>query len=506
MNRSTRLTRRYSLPLIVSILGALAAVLLLRPGAALAQESDALVVPRGMLSLRAAGTYTHFGALFAGTAGDAGTERAPLGSRFAVPLTSRTFPVLRPIEAELNRFFAFAAEQTGEPAFPIAPQDVQLGAPDVALVADYRSVPIRLEVGVLRRISISATVPAVRTSVDLMRLSLTPGTMGANPDVEFNRGVLSRLDPQLVGLGEADLLPISGSAVGEALQQRIRALSGATDSLRLPAAPADSADLQGLLTGPAFGTTGLAPVANFWRAGDATVAINFQLVNTAGESPYPLPGAGTAYRAAIGLEGRLPTGLARDPNQLFDITPEAGHRGAAVHFANDLFLGDIFWGSATVRYAALLQRQVERRVTSPLEPYAPAAALRALDWDPGDAIELEVVPRLRLTDAISLGGVYRLTRRGEDAYSYRGGDPVLDFDGTVVPASVLNEGTEQTLHEWGGRIAFTTLPSFFAGGTPVPYEVLLSYREAFAATAGTPAFRSFTVEGRILYPLWGRRR
>ncbi|HEV2130869.1 MAG TPA: hypothetical protein VGR27_07195, partial [Longimicrobiaceae bacterium] len=384
--------------------------------------------------------------------------------------------------------------------------DVQLGTPELALVADTRSVPIRVEVGVLRRVSISATVPVVRARVDLMRLSLTEGSMGPNPDVQFNRDVLSRVDPQLVGLGEADLLPISGSVVGEALQQRIRALSGGADSLRLPAAAVDSAGLQALLTGPALGTAGLTSVENFWRAGDATVAVNFQLFTTAGESPYPLAGAGTAYRSAVGVEGRLPTGVARNPDHLFDLAPEGGHRGVAVHFANDLFLGDIFWGSATVRYAALLQRQVERRVASALEVFAPAATLRTLEWDPGDAIGLEVVPRLRLTDAISLGGLYRFTRRGEDAYSYRSGDPVLDSDGAVVPASVLNAGTQQTLHEWGGRIAFTTLPSFFAGGSPVPYEVLLSYRETFAATAGTPAYRSITVEGRILYPLWGRRR
>ncbi len=464
------------------------------------------MVPRGIVSLRAAGTYTHFGSRFTAAAGEASSELEPLGARFAVPLTSRTFPLLRPAEAELNRFFAFAAEQTGESRFPIAPEDLQLGTPDLALVADTRSVPIGLEVGVLRRISLSATIPAVRTRVDLMRLSLSPGTMGVNPDAEYNRSVLAQLDPELGGLGEVDLLPVSGTAVAEALQQRVRALSGGVDSLRLPAAPVDSAGLQALLTGPAFATQGLAPVENLWRAGDATLAVNFQLVNTAGESPYPPPGAGSSYRAAVGVEGRLPTGLARDPNHLFDFTPDAGHRGIAVHFANDLFLGNIFWGTATIRYARLLQRQVERRVTPPSEPYALATTLRTLDWDPGDVIGLEVVPRLRLTDAISFGGVYRFTRMGEDAYSYRDGDPVRNFEGSVVPASVLNEGTQRSLHEWGGRVSFTTLPSFFAGGSPVPYEVLFSFREAIAATAGTPAYRSVTVEGRIMYPFWGRLR
>ena len=102
-----------------SAAGALLLALALAPAHARAQGDDARVLPRGWVEFRATGFYTQFDTRFA----PGGSEA--LGETFSSQLTTVAqrvlTPVVEPLVARLDTFFAKTAASVTNPTLPVAP-------------------------------------------------------------------------------------------------------------------------------------------------------------------------------------------------------------------------------------------------------------------------------------------------------------------------------------------------------------------------------------------------
>lgn len=458
-----------------------ALTLALSPLPLMAQETDAFVAPPGLARLRVGAEFSRFDSRFAP---GSGTE--PLTGDLLAPLTSGTFAALRPLETELNRFFA-----AGGGGVTADPQSLRLGTPDLEAAANVRTVPFAASLGVLPRLEVGLSVPLLREEVLFTRFGLSGGTVGLNPAPAENAARLAQLGDEWRSLGGSPLLPTGGSALGRELQ-RLLQVRAPGQSLSLPDSALGAAQLSPLLVGQ-LGVQPLESRLSPWRIGDAEVSGRFQLLNTAGPAPLPTDTTGFRYRAALTLSARLPTGSEADSVYLLSFFPDVGHSGAGVGVDGDLFFGRRLWTTLSLRYAMRGEVEVTRRVVDPREPLASSAAARAVRWSPGSELELSVAPRYRLTEAIALGAQYGLGRQGAATFRIDGGDEgagILDVAGGLA-------------HTAGVAVRYTTLPAYWSGARLVPLEVSLGYRATLAAPARRARASAVLLQATLFHSLFG---
>ena len=80
--------------------------------------------------------------------------------------------------------------------------------------------------------------------------------------------------------------------------------------------------------------------------------------------------------------------------------------------------------------------------------------------DLGDVIEFEVTPRYLPNDEFSVSALYRY--RSKDADTYEGTFQVSSADGTPLSlnAATLGLGTEQTEHQFGFAVTYSTVRGY----------------------------------------------
>lgn len=447
-----------------------------------AQEGDAFVLPPGMVRLRAAVELSRFDALSA----DGGSR--PLGSELAGPLTARSFAPLRPLETELGGFLAGAGSPVAVDA-----QTFQLGALDAAATASTRVAPLSVAAGVLPRLEVGLTLPLVYDEIQFTRLGVAGGTLGGNPDPEGNAEVFALFGEQWSALGSSPVLPVDSSALGRELL-RLVAASFPGETLALPDSAADLAILNQLL-GTELGLAPLESRASEWRVGDVELSARFALLSTLGGSPVPTDSGGLHYRAAVSVSARLPTGSEPDSVRPLSLLPDVGQSGFGVGLDGDLFLGERIWATASLHYARRSEVEVLRRVADPDAPLSSPERPQAIRWSPADLLALRLAPRLRLTDAISLGAQYSLARRGSTSFEIPGGPPdagILSTAGGVSQSAGLG-------------LRYSTLPAYWGGAGLLPVEVVLRYERTLSAPAGQPEASRVLLQADVFHRVMGNR-
>ena len=277
---------------------------------------------------------------------------------------------------------------------------------------------------------------------------------------------------------DAPFVPIDTSTAG----------LGIIDSITTYQATLSSLSVSGFSSQPALATQSMTstdfqnfiatpggPVAAFPledvsrnRIGDIEGGIGFTLVDRWNRDNHP-----GGFRAVVEARMRFPTGLIDRSDDLNDVGTGSGHLAVGLKGTMDLGAGK--WGvRVSGGYERSFARDVNRRVSSPLHPIAPASRLRTVTRQPGDLIDVAATPFFRLVPAIAVLGGIRLRRHAEDQVSYtRAADSIPG-----VSASVLAEGTD-----W-------TLTTFLAG---------VSYQSptAIAPGGGFPIEASWTIEGPL---------
>jgi hypothetical protein len=456
------------------MVGAAAVWLLVLGAPAAAQAPDGAVLPPGGVRFDIAGHFAHFN--MRRVAG--GTE--PTDAWYRGRLEAVTGAVELESGARLESFFAGTG---GVPAGGMAAV-AELGVPDLAFHHTTRRVPMRLAVGILPRVELTAALDVERDEVLVQRYWLSGGNLGVNPNRAGNQELFASIGEGWATLGDWPLLPVSESDLGKLLTERVVALTGLAPDL--PESAADLAFLGQLLEGMPWLAPPLAGLRP-WRAGDLELGARVRVLSTFGEAVVPAEPGGVDLRVTVAAAARLPTGQRIFPEEPFTQLASVGHTGIRAGADADLFVGRRVWVNA----AAGIMRHGGGTAEAD-----DGALIAAVVWSPASELSLRVSPRFRLTEEISFGGRYEVLRSGGERRDIRG--PEGEF-ALVTPAGALQRAGFEVRYSTLPRL--TALPGRLRG--PLALEAGLGYLQTVAGPAGAPAPRIVTLQLSLLHRLWG---
>lgn len=509
-----------------AVLVLLASTLL--PPAVAAQErtprtEDAELPTQGELRLRLApifqGWHTEFGP------GPAGSEEVPLLEDWDGPLLEQIFPGPEALVSGLNR----AADSLGFD--PLSPGDASVGDLEVReFDAETRSIPFRIELGVLDRLAVDFMVPLVQTEAEPFadldasgaNLALASGAL-EDPDAFFAQITNARsllearvasgeLTPEeeqqaMVLLaasgafsaalesrvtGEAAFLPAAGSTAGQQLLAHYASLSAGFSAfdLTLPSFLLPDPTADGLME-----ALGLPPVATTNRGflfGEPELGLRVEVIDAFRRPPEERGGleARTALGVRMRFQVREPNSTAFiDPDDLLGLPLGDGQRDVEFSLYQDLRIASTLLLNLVARYGIQQADELVLRVRSPERPLAPPSLDARVERNLGDYVRLRVAPRVLLDPLVSLGAEYRYWSKGADRYSAL-------TDG--VDVSPLELQTEQTLHRFGVGAFYRPDPPEEGERPGAVPELGFIYQTAVAGSGGeTPAASLVTLHVRV---------
>lgn len=440
---------------------------------------------------------------------------------------------------------------------------LSLGSSQAQVSYTVTRVPILLEAGLTRWLSITASVPMVHTLSDVSFAANVNGAanLGANPARSDAQAFASdtALVQQLArsaaavaaycgGAGAGSgacagstslvtttrafsaelgsvyasggLAPLQTSAVQSQVDARIAATKNALNAFAaiagsgVPAvsaagvvgatAPVATADVQTFLTDPTLGT-GIAPLQTIdrWHLGDAELTAKVTLFDSfalRGESRFAPHGLN--LRVAVSGGYRFPTGSRGSPDVIFDV-PQQEHTSALLAAGYvDLLLGQHFWSSFAAHYVGPRASDVMIRVGAP-GVVIPASNQRiTLSRQLGKVLELDATPRWAINDFFSFGGVYSYVRRAADVYQNSVVQPTSGYLLPITPADVdaLGTGTMVREQRVGGGLVFSNAHAVALGRSHVPFDVSYQHLETVAVSTGRePKYVTDQIRVRLYY-------
>lgn len=494
-----------------------------------------LTVPKGKLRVDPFGRFESWDRRWrGGTREDAATDfiRSPLDPSFV--------PDLGPAEARLGRI-------TG-----LSDASLSLGRSTAAQLVNRGTLGMGGALGVSRWLTLFVTVPLVRVKVrsrfDLDTLGATAGLNAAHPvfgnpaaaAAFFGEmatalaGLESRIasgafdqDPALKSLAQATaargrmleaelqalltqaetaspFAPRAESDVGLAVIQAIRDLqttlgglgvSGFARLPPLPTGPLTAAQFADYVTNPAGPIAarpfGEAPEIQY--VGDVELGAAISLVDR-----FPKEAFGTGLRAALEATVRLPTAQLDQPDRFFDVGTGDRQPDLAVTLVTDLAAGRL-GVRLTGGFDLQLAGGLDRRVTPPDRPLAPASALAAVRRDPGDVWRVSARPFLRLAPYLSVFGAVEYWRRGTDAFRYAAGQAPIEG----VDIAVLASGSEADALLLSGGVSFSHSGVGRGGPGGLPLDANLRYqRIARSKTGSLPDVHDVRLDFRFYTAVW----
>ncbi|MEO8945300.1 MAG: hypothetical protein ABI338_02290 [Gemmatimonadaceae bacterium] len=526
---------------------ALAAALCTSPASAQAVSGlgdDAGTPPAGSIRIKIESDWSYFDQLFASpTAGAAGLLK-PLGARYSFDSVGvAQLPILKPVQDTLRAI-------TG-----VAGLNVSLGKTVTQVTDRMTSIPVSLEAGVSRWLSIKALVPIVETRTNVF-FRANPGAneanLGPNPaasgdavaratDSIFASQMVSAAtavraycsgsgasDPQCTGatalatsatgLGNSlaslymngAFVPTRGSTVQSAVDARIASVRGSLNAFAanpatgVPAVtatgvvgastPLATPGLQQVLSDPAFGV-GLQPFQTIQRThlGDAEVTAKLLLFDSFYlRNMSRFEPTGVNARLAVAAGYRFPTGALPAQNALTDIA-SGTHAGAVLLRGYlDVMLGGHFWVSTVARYAKSTSDTMTLRY-DPGVAFPSASSAIGVQRTLGNFIQLEATPRWVFNDFVSIGGQYLYTHKSQDSYTTGG-----------TPLPILESGSDYTEKRVGGGIVFSNLHAVTQGKSRFPFEVSYMHSETIGASGG--AVPKLITDGILIRLYWHLKR
>ena len=382
-------------------------------------------------------------------------------------------------------------EQNVRVASGLAGFVASLGAGLLSVRQERRTYPIRAELGLSDRLSVSLMVPMVRVSTRAsLQLSNRGANLGVNPLVVNALGArgtdsvffaqfdtaLARLDQQaagctgpcaardssarwhavrdalhgsVYGLGQtgSPFLPLDTSTAGKAIDSAVaRIQQGLSVTFGISGFDTAVALAADTLTGPVFEQILLSPdpngfgyatvpfMRNFhYRVGDVELAAKYRLL------------AGTHCAVAVQALVRLPTGGRDSANDLLRQFVGDHQLDLEGQLIQELSVGPL-WLNAAVRAGMQRPGTRVRRVAPWDVLLVPAAATADLRWDPGDYVGVDVAPLVRLAPEFAAGFTAGYFSKARDHYAFQSPQDSVALAtrlGLPTPASVLDQGTSQ---------------------------------------------------------------
>lgn len=470
--------------------------------------------------------------------GQGGHVLQPLGAPLSVDaLGAAQIGALAPLQDSLRL-------ATGSSALQLS-----LGQSKAQVNQTVTHVPITLEAGLARWLSVSATVPIVHTISDVFFAANVGGAganLGANPartnaqSLASDTAFVQQLARSAAAVasycggpgagssacsGSTALVASASAFAGEissvyasgglaplqssAIQGQVDARSASVrDALNAFAAipgsgvptvsatgvvgatsPVTTADVQAFLSDPSL-STAIVPLQTIerWHLGDAELNAKVTLFDS-----FALRGAsrftphGVNVRVAVSGGYRFPTGSRGSPDVILDV-PQEEHTSALLAGGYvDVLLGRHLWSSFVAHYARPRASDVVVRASAPGVVIPQLADRVTLSRQLGDVLELDATPQWVVNDFFSIGGVYSYVRRGGDAYQATSAAPPPDLLMSIAGPDygVLGTGTEVREHRVGGGIVFSNAHAVALGRSRVPFDVSYQHLETIRVTGGT---------------------
>ena len=513
---------------------ALVAVVMLLPAMVEGQMvsptmSDATVVARGSLRLRAQIEWTRWDAIF----GSGGNGTLPIGSALSTNVDVAALPLLQQAQTAVQAM-------TANPL-------VRLNVGTLTTSADSRiaSVPVSLEYGLTSRITLGIFVPIVETrtvvTTQLNGRSDSAANVGVNPagglllsETAFatNLQVISGLSSAAAALNAqlqactpastssvctgrraeaqalvadvssfmsvasnlygtaktqpgAPFIPLAGGVIQQAIDAHLAAIRSGFSSFTIPTGSgafaaakgfAANAQLQALVSDATYGI-GLDSIGTTETIalGDVELSAAVQLFNSFTDSAS----RGVKWRGALAGVVRLGTGHRAREQRPFDIGTGDGQPDVEVRGAIDVLLRDRFLTTVAGTYTQQIGSITFHRL-----PYPPGFTL-ALDAPvagsikPGNMAALRLNPRFLITRGLMAGGLF--------TGAYRGADQVT-VTGTAPSGAVFGDPNPVTSWAGGVTLSYSNLATHSGtGDARFPAEIQFSHLETLGATATGPA-------------------
>lgn len=532
-----------------------------RAQAGLSHIENAVPVPRGMVRLRVAPSWTRWDSRFTGT----GSATEPLGAVFtADTLGTAQLPALTTLESALRSL-------TGNPDFRLS-----LGHATAFGSVRVVTTPISLEYGVTRWLSLGVTVPIVQRQrelvIDLTATGDSAGNVGptaANIDPAVHaqaaqiaqeidaaalqlsqRIVACEANPATSGCEAINADPagasaavaegvrvatsiryIYGTAAGEGfglvpvasltaeIAQRLQDvnarfatyLGGTPVPTQTPPRGAAGAAAAGdLRTLARRGVAGIGPDSlgriNTIGIGDVEVGARVLLF----DSRRPRPAADTTVRIGprlrvlLGGLARFATGEPPVDDELFSVGGGDGQMDAEGSVAVDVESGARVGATVVARYTAQLGEVAATRMPDERGHVSPFSARGVGTRKLGNIFALDVSPRVWLGNSLHLAGHYGLRTRADDEYSFprTGVDDAPILPG-VPPLPETGTAGGYTEHRVGAGVTYSTVADWEAGRARVPVEVSYSHTETIRGNSAlVPRAGRDQIQIRFYYRLF----
>ncbi|MGI9090579.1 MAG: hypothetical protein ACR2GG_05675 [Gemmatimonadaceae bacterium] len=520
----------FSRRLLITLLAATAS---LKAGQAGAQAvtglgDDAALTPVGNVRLKIQSEWGYYDQRFVTPADGSNAVLRPLGAAFTLDtLGARQLSILNPLQDSLRALSGSSGVT------------VSLGRTTAQITDRVNRVPITLEAGISRWLSVTATVPIVHTSSSIF-FAANPngagGNLGINPalgdrtafaaDTAFAQQLLRAAAavqaycarsgagtsqcsaaPALVtgastfgrSLGSlysgSAFIPTRGSNLQSAVDARAQGYRTSLNSFAgiagsgVPSVsangvtgasvPITTAQLQTVLTDPTFGVQ-LDPLQTIVRThlGDVEVAAKLSLFDsfrTRGTSKLTPQGANARVSVAAGY--RFPTGQIASPDNLIEIGTGTHQSAVLVRGYTDILLGRHFWTSVIGRYTRQTSSDAVIRYRGTGEVFPPISARQSMQRQLGNVTEVEATPRWVFNDFISVGGQYLYRHKPADSYSVSGG--LVSNTTALSPFDPLQlgSGSDFTEQRIGGGVAFSNARAVQMGRSHFPFDVSYLHSE-----------------------------
>lgn len=505
---------------------------------------DASTAPAGSVRIKIESDWSYFDQFFVSPTPGAPGLLQPLGARYSFDSVGvAQLPILKPVQDTLRAI-------TG-----VAGLNVSLGKTVTQVTDRITNIPISLEAGISRWLSIKALVPIVETRTNVFfraNSAANEANLGPNPaasgdavaratDSIFASQVVAAAtavraycsgsgtsDPQCAGatalatsatgLGNSlaslymngAFVPTRGSTVQSAVDARIASARGSLNAFAANPAtgvppvtatgvvgastPLATPGLQQVLSDPAFGV-GLQPFQTIQRThlGDAELTAKVLLFDSFYlRNMSRFEPSGVNARMSVAAGYRFPTGALPDANALTDIA-SGTHAGAILLRGYlDVMLGGHFWVSTVARYAKSTSDTMTLRY-DPGVAFPSASSAIGVQRTLGNFIQVEATPRWVFNDFVSIGGQYLYTHKSQDSYTTGG-----------VPLPILESGSDYTEKRVGGGIVFSNMHAVTQGKSKFPFEVSYTHSETISASGG--AVPKLITDGILIRLYWRLKR
>jgi hypothetical protein len=245
-----------------------------------------------------------------------------------------------------------------------------------------------------------------------------------------------------------------------------------------------------------------------WELGDLEAQVVLRLLEGSAPSATGNPPR-MSYLVGAGALLRVGTGAMDDANVFLDMPAGDGQNDLEARVFADLrFRRGGVWSE--VRYGIQQSRTISRRVGPPDVVLIPAINLADVEWTPGSYLAGELAPRFHFTDQLSLSGSYRFFHKGKDSYTRRAAPPTvpetspLPYPIVFADVEALASGTEETVHQVGAGLFYSTWAPALQGRSSLPLEAQLGVKWSLAGSGfNAPSGVQANAALRLFFHLWG---